>query len=177
MDSIRTTMHIEVDRQNSGWFPAIDIRYSRFSDIVFIALLVGLGVFIFMYISTKGQYFGKGIINISTRASLGILHHVFSLVSELFAIILNSALRTPISWYPIAALTIIPMTIDIPRLFVVLYLLAYCVANSLVLVYCINENNKENKQTKPKQQETTQPLSTRQLSTQFFTGMRITIDP
>ena len=192
-----TTMHIGVEENHSGWFPAIGIQFARFSDLLIAATVLGAGIFILLYLTVIGRrMLGKITTNI-ILISLGLIYHIITIITESIILAYNAVYKIPIPWYPVAALTVIPMAIDIPRWAGVLYLLAYCVTNAWVLASGIKQTPAPNqvqsnetieeeggKQSKKKDNNhassklASNPSITRNQNAQathLFTGMRITI--
>jgi hypothetical protein len=81
-----------------------------------------------------------------------------------------------LTWYPVAALTLIPMAIDIQRSVCVLYLLLYAAANTALLIYGVPSHEEAAEKivhnTPPPQDPKQTPHL---LASQLFTGMRINI--
>jgi hypothetical protein len=190
-------MHIGVEENQSGWFPAIGIQFARFSDLLVTATVVGAGVFILLYLTAMGRrILGKIVTNI-ILISISLIYHIITIITESTILAYNAVCKIPIPWYPVAALTVIPFAIDIPRWAGVLYLLSYCVANSWVLACGIKQKSAPNeinsnetvegeggKQSKKKDNNNassklaSNPSITRTSNAQaahLFTGMRITI--
>jgi hypothetical protein len=193
-DGAVTTMHIGVEENHSGWFPAVGIQFARFSDLLIAATVLGAGIFVLLYLTVIGRQTLCKLTTSIILVSLGLIYHLITIITESFILAYNAVCKIPIPWYPVAALTVIPMAIDIPRWAGVLYLLSYCVVNAWVLVSGIkqktevhsNETAEEEvgKQSKKKDNNhassklASNPSATRNQNAQathLFTGMRITI--
>jgi hypothetical protein len=168
------TMHIvEVEEDQSGWFPAIGIKISRFSDLLLVMLAVGLCLYALFVALTTGK---KMLGNITRRAAsllTGVAIHVFSLLFESTESIYHTVLRIPVSWYPTAALTVLPVAIDIPRWASIMYLLAYCAANAWIMASGIPTKETKTHETTSSSKTLKQPTVTP--GSQMFAGMRIIV--
>ena len=181
-------MHLSIDEHQSGWFPAIRINFERSTDLLLAALVVGLCIFTLLYLITTGRSIIGSVARTAVFMLFSLIIHIITVIKESGQFLSKSIQQIPIAWYSVAALTVIPIAINIPRWAGVLYLLAYCMANAWVMMYGIqnkpgpkkekvDEASKEDtKLTPPKTDSAKQPLA-RQSSTQIFTGMRITIQP
>jgi len=183
MKDTEPTMHIAVDEHQSGWFPAISIQFTRLTDILLTAIVAGLCVFVLLCMITMGRRLIGTITRTAALMFIGLGMHIITILSESAFFLLHEVMKIPLSWYSVAALTILPMTIDIPRWAGVLYLLSYCIANAWVMACGIKNNNakseikedtKDINPKNPKQPPNNASLS-RALNAQLFTGMRITI--
>jgi hypothetical protein len=192
-----TTMHIGVEENHSGWFPAIGIQFARFSDLLIAATVLGAGIFILLYLTVIGRRMLCKLTTSILLVSLGLIYHIITIITESFILAYNAVCKIPIPWYPVAALTVVPMAIDIPRWAGVLYLLSYCVVNAWVLASGIKqktapnevhgkETGEEEGSKQPKQKDNNHPSSKlasnpsiarnqNAQATHLFTGMRITI--
>jgi hypothetical protein len=166
-------MHlIEVEEDQSGWFPAIGIRISRFSDLLLVLLTVGFClVALFIALTTGRKLVGKAIHSAAILL-LRLTVHAFTLLLESIGSIYHTVLRIPVPWYPTAALTMLPFAIDIPRWASIIYLLAYCTANAWIMACGIT--SRETKTHEPVASNAPKPPATL-LHSQMFSGMRITI--
>ena len=90
------------------------------------------------------------------------------LLSEVLCDLYNSAKTTirclAFEWYPMAALSVVPICWDIPREGAVVFLAVYCVAGMLV---CSVE---------PKKKKCVETKTDTELGSEFFMGMKIKID-
>ena len=164
------------DPYQPGWFPMFELRFTRATDLLFCALVLALGLFVLLCMIYGGKILINGISSQLKSMLLVSMQYVYTLTEETTLSAFHTVQKIPIVWYPVTALTILPMTVDIQRPVCVLYLLAYCVANILVLFYGVQnkEETIDPKKTTPDPKHTT-PAATRSLNSQLFTGMRITI--
>ena len=160
-------MYAEIDDARSGWFPAINIYFARFSDVLFAAIIFGLAVFLLLYLITRMRILSGGIGDALQLIFYGTATHIATLGMESALMVYHTLLHIPISWYPTAALTVLPMAVDIPRWGSVLYLIAYCIASTWI-VACGIKPHTVGKTPPP-------PAKRAAPTTQLFSGMRITI--
>ena len=164
-------------QQQDGWFPIIGVGVERLSDLLFLALVATLAVTLLIYILRSGRRLLPCILKPLVILLIGAVIHVGLLISEISVSTYHIIQHIPLSWYPVTALTIVPIAVDIPRQAAVWYLLAYCVVNALVVVYGIEFHTEvavKNKNTdKP---VVLQPeIKADNIRSQFFTGLRISI--
>lgn len=175
---IQPTMHLSIDEQKSGWFPAINIQHNRSTDILLAAVVVGLCIGALLFLVTQFRLLVGAMARTVALMLFGLFAHLVTVLVEAAQFLFDEVMRIPIAWYSVMALTIIPMATDIPRWAGVLYLLAFCVANTWVMVWGIQHKaapSKTDKKTKDAACATSKKPDGSNLSTQLFTGMRISI--
>jgi hypothetical protein len=165
------------DLYQPGWFPIVELRFMRATDLVFCALVLGFGIFILLLILYEGKLLLGGISSRLLPLLSGSMLYPYTLAKEMTVYTYHVIQNISLTWYPVAALTLIPMAIDIQRSACVLYLLSYAAANTALLIYGVPNHEAEQEKTiqniPPPPQDPKH--TTRVLNSQFFTGMRITI--
>lgn len=104
---------------------------------------------------------------------LGIFLKVFtSAISYtediIFTYVLKFAYKLPISWYVVAAVTVVPIAVDIPRDRIMGFLVAYCIANILVIMSAKKQVTTTTNNTSVKE-------SVKANAQNFFTDLKITL--
>jgi hypothetical protein len=167
---------------SEGWFPVIGVTFERFFEMIISVAIVALSIIILVYIVLASKKCIAALIKPAGILFIGLALHTIILATETFLFAYHTIQYIPLSWYPITALTVIPMTIDIPRQGAVWFLLAYCAANGWTTVYgiCHVNSKTEKKQHTEKETNTTTPqINASEIrpgySAQMFTGMRIDI--
>lgn len=188
-------MHEEIEAEQlkqSGWFPTYSIRFEKVSDILFLGLVIGLVLIALLCILVEGKRAIKRASASHLFDAIQLTVHVYMIFAEVWISVTHFIQSLHVSWYPIAALTIIPMTVDIPRWMCVPYLLLYCIVNIWAVAQGIIPPQKQSNDTPTAVKQETVPSSkdtkaatatgkhlgsqaTRQSNSHLFTGMRITI--
>lgn len=170
-------MHLSLDEHQNGWFPAVRIGFHGTTDLLLGATVLALcfGALVYLIPGCRRTYSSIGWTGTSMLSSL--FANIYTTAEESIQLLYRTIILIPISWYAVAALTIIPIAVDIPRWAGVLYLLSYCLANTWVLV-CGIQPAANTKKEKKDDAILSVPDTTgrmRVASTQIFAGMRITI--
>jgi hypothetical protein len=177
-------MHaIRVEEHMSGWFPAIGLRVTSWADFSLVVLIVGAALATIALVIHAGKKMLGRFLGTTMLFLIKLTVHILTLASESICMLYHTVCQIPTPWYPTAALTAIPIAVDIPRWASVMYLLVYCAANVWIMACGIKEKGpsvKTNEETKlhvklhdPASMAAKQ--APRSLNSQFFTGLRITI--
>ena len=165
-------------QQQDGWFPIVGVSVERLSDLLFIALIVAFMVIILVYVLLSGKKLIPKIIKPVGILLLGVVIHTGILVTELAISTYHIFQHIPFSWYPVTALTIVPIAVDIPRQAAVWYLLAYCVVNAWLAVYGIeihDDKIEKHSQAETKSNKTPLNIKSENIKSELFAGLRISI--
>jgi hypothetical protein len=167
---------------SEGWFPVIGVTFERFFEMIISVAIVALSIIILIYIVLASKKCIAALVKPAGILVIGLTLHTIILVTETVLFVYHTIQHIPLSWYPITALTVIPMAIDIPRQAAVWFLLAYCAANGWTTAYGICHVNAkmEKKQHTENGTSTTIPqIKASEIQphykAQMFTGMRIDI--
>jgi hypothetical protein len=170
-------MHIFTNKRDNEWLPIMGIRFHGMSDLVFAFLVFVMALVVIALLLLSGMRILRYSMNVIIKLAAGIIVHAGVAVIEISLSAYNVINAIPFSWYGLTGFTIIPMVLDIPRPGMVWFLIAYCIPNAWIAIYCITkpEPIKAKQDSPPIQPPNTTTTTKTQLQSQLFTGMRISI--
>ncbi len=144
-----------------------------------VACMGVLVAVVLAYALSSGRRMAISVIKPLGVLLISVLFHTAITIAEIAISTYTAAKHIPLSWYPLTALTVIPIAVDIPRQWAVWFLLTYSAANGWIALYGLETNDRDAEaETHADKQQGCKPpplLQPHEIRPHLFTGMRISI--
>jgi hypothetical protein len=167
-------MHATYEHK-SGWFPVIGVRFEKLSELLFAAFIAVITITALVYILVYGKKTLTGVAKSLALPLTGIILHTLVFAYETAATTYHTLQQIPTAWYPTTALTIIPITVDIPRQWAAWFLVAYCASNGWLVTHGIKTHGTVSKEYEQRNSKKHLEIASSDTRSHLFTGMRISI--